>query len=343
MRIALITDAWTPQINGVVRTLAETVAQLRAAGHAVAVFTPDQFRGIALPGEPDIKLALFAGRRLGRMIDAFAPEVLHVATEGPLGWAARAHAQRRRLPLTSAVHTRFPDYLRARAGIPPALTTAVLRRFHAPARRVLVPTPSLRAELAAAGFANLALWPRGVDAGRFCPGPRDALDALGLARPYFLYVGRVAAEKNLPAFLAADLPGSKIVVGDGPALPGLRARFAKACFLGARDHHELPALYRAADVFVFPSRTDTFGLVLLEALACGTPVAALPGCASEDVLGDSGAGALTGDLAAACRAALAIPRDRAAAYGRGFSWAACTRLFAEALQASVAEGASGRS
>ncbi len=340
MRIALITDAWAPQINGVARTLNETVARLRADGHAVRVIAPHHFRALALPGEPDIRLAFCAGRPLGRLIDSFAPDVLHVATEGPLGWAARRHARQRGLPLTSAVHTRFPDYLRARAGIPAALTQSVLRRFHAAARRVLVPTPSLLAELQDAGFGNLALWPRGVDAARFRPGPRDALD---LPRPIFLYVGRVAAEKNLPAFLAADLPGSKIVVGDGPALPGLRARFAKAHFLGARDHCELPALYRAADVFVFPSRTDTFGLVLLEALACGTPVAALPGCASQDVLGGSGAGALDDDIARAASAALAIPRERAAEYGRRFSWAACTGVFLEQLQASVAEGASGRS
>ncbi|MBL8837711.1 MAG: glycosyltransferase family 1 protein [Alphaproteobacteria bacterium] len=343
MRIALITDAWAPQINGVARTLKETVAQLRAGGHAVRVIAPHHFRTLALPGEPDIRLALGAGRPLGRLIDSFAPDVLHVATEGPLGWTARRHARRRGLPLTSAVHTRFPDYLRARAGVPAALTASVLRRFHRAARRVLVPTPSLLDELRSAGFGNLALWPRGVDAARFSPGPRDALEALGLPRPVFLYVGRVAAEKNLPAFLAADLPGSKVVVGDGPALPGLRARFAKAHFLGARDHCELPALYRAADVFVFPSRTDTFGLVLLEALACGTPVAALPGCASQDVLGTSAAGALDDDLARAARAALAIPRERAADYGRRFSWAACTRIFLDQLQASVAEGASGRS
>lgn len=335
MRILLVSDAWAPQINGVVNTLAETVRRLRAMGHAVLVASPDRFPTIAMPTEPGIRLALGAGKRLRALVEPFAPDVVHIATEGPLGWSARRLARARGIPITTAYHTRFPEYLRARLGVPAALTYGVVRRFHAPSRKVLVATESLARELRQHGFANLAHWPRGVDTDLFRPGPRIAFDALGLPRPYWLSIGRVAAEKNLDAFLSLSLPGTKIVVGDGPERAKLEARFPEAVFLGARAHDALTPLYAAADVFVFPSRTDTFGLVLLEAMACGTPVAAYPVCGPNDVVGGSGAGVIDTDLRRACHRALRIRRDRPRAHAMSFSWDECTRLFAGHLQASL--------
>jgi glycosyltransferase involved in cell wall biosynthesis len=342
MRILLVSDAWAPQINGVVNTLGETVRRLRQMGHAVLVASPDRFRTVRMPTEPDIRLALGAGPRLRALVEPFAPDIVHIATEGPLGWSARRLARARGIPITTAYHTRFPEYLRARLGVPSALTYNVVRRFHAPSRRVLVATESLARELRQHGFTNLARWPRGVDTELFRPGPRDAFDAPMLTgrpeplpRPYWLSIGRLAAEKNLDAFLSLPLPGTKIVVGDGPERAKLEARFPEAVFLGARAHDALAPLYAAADVFVFPSRTDTFGLVLLEAMACGTPVAAYPVCGPLDVVGTSGAGVIDTDLRRACHRALRIKRDRPRAHAMSFSWDECTRLFASHLQACL--------
>ncbi|MGE0724536.1 MAG: glycosyltransferase family 4 protein, partial [Alphaproteobacteria bacterium] len=259
MRLALVTDAWFPQVNGVVRTLSTVRGELERAGHRVDVVSPDQFRTVPCPTYPEIRLALGARGRMARRLAEIAPDAIHVATEGPLGMAARAWCRRRGVPFTTSFHTRFPEYVEARIGLPRRWLYAWLRRFHAAAAGVMVATPSLMDELAGYGFGNLRLWSRGVDTALFRPGPKDLYD---LPRPVFLYVGRVAVEKNVEAFLSLDLPGSKVVVGDGPQRAELERRHAGAVFLGAKTGDELARHFAAADVFVFPSRTDTFGLVM---------------------------------------------------------------------------------
>ncbi len=333
MRFLLATDAWHPQINGVVRTLTHLVAELRRAGHEVLVVSPADFRTLPCPTYPEIRLSLTTPRRLARRIRSFAPDVVHVATEGPIGLSARAAALRLDLPLTTSFHTRFPEYLRRRAPVPERLTYALLRRFHAPAAACLVPTAQVRRELAARGFARLVTWTRGVDRALFRP--RSGVD-LGLKAPVFLCVGRVAPEKGLEAFLDLDLPGSKLVVGGGPALAALKARYPDVRFVGSKVGEELVDLYNAADVFVFPSRTDTFGIVLLEALACGVPVAAFPEPGPIEVLAETGAGVLDEDLRAACLKALTL--DPADALGRSeaFTWAACAERFVEVAALALA-------
>ena len=322
-RIAVVSDAWHPQVNGVVRTLATTAAELRAMGHDVLVIGPDRFRTVPCPTYPEIRLALFPAPRLARLLQEFRPDSLHVATEGPLGLAARAWARRRGTAFTTSLHTRFPDYLHTRFGIPAALPWRWLRRFHGAAAATMVATESLRQELDGRGFRHLRLWPRGVDTAVFRPHPRRDW---GLPRPVLLSVGRVAPEKNLPAFLLLDLPGSKVVVGDGPLLARLRREHPGVLFTGALAGEALAEAYAGADAFVFPSRTDTFGLVLLESMACGTPVAAYPVPGPRDVVPET-AGALHEDLATATRAALA--RDRAAcrAHAERRGWAECARTF----------------
>jgi glycosyltransferase involved in cell wall biosynthesis len=329
MRIIIVTDAWTPQVNGVVRTLTETRRELIALGHDVMMITPERFRTLPCPTYPEIRLSLATGGMVGKLIDDYRPGALHIATEGPLGWAARGQALKRGLPFTTAYHTRFPEYVHARLRVPESWSYAVLRRFHGAAARVMVPTPTVQQDLETHGFKNVVQWSRGVDLSIFKPGPRDALRG---TRPIFLYVGRVAIEKNVEAFLKLDLPGTKWVVGEGPQLAELKARFPEAQYAGVQSQAALARLYAAADVFVFPSRTDTFGLVLLEAMACGTPVAAYPVTGPLDVIGTSGAGALDEDLQRACLAALAIPRERAAAHAAKFSWAHCAKQFAEHLR-----------
>lgn len=324
MRVAIVTDAWHPQINGVARTLSRMQAGMEAAGHEVAVLAPHRFRTLPCPFYPTIRLAVGAGPALGRALAEFRPEAVHIATEGPLGLAARAYCLASGWPFTTAFHTRFPEYLNARCRLPLAWGYAALRRFHAPAQRTMVATATVRRELAARGFARLVAWTRGVDTGLFRPGCAPALD---LPRPVFLYVGRIAVEKNLPAFLDLDLPGAKLVVGDGPLLPALRRRYPAVHFAGAQSERALAAHYAAADVLVMPSRTETFGLVMLEALACGVPVAAFPAPGPSDVIGDSGAGVLADDLAAAARAALEIPRERCIAHASRFSWQASIDQF----------------
>jgi glycosyltransferase involved in cell wall biosynthesis len=317
MRIAIVSDAWQPQVNGVVRTLAAVCGGLAAAGYETEVFGPDRFRTIPCPGYSAIRLAVGAGAALGRQLAGFAPHAVHIATEGPLGLAARAYCLAQDWPFTTAYHTRFPEYVHARCGVPLAWTYAALRRFHAPSQGVMVATETVRRELAAYGFDHLVAWTRGVDTALFRPGCAPAVE---LPRPVFLYVGRVAVEKNLPAFLDLDLPGSKLVVGDGPSLAALKRRYPQAHFAGAQSGEALVRHYAAADVMVMPSRTETFGLVLLEALACGVPVAAFPAAGPSDVIGDSGAGVIDDELGRAARAALAIPRERCLAHARRFSW-----------------------
>jgi len=328
LRILLATDAWAPQVNGVVVTLRNTIAWLERWGHDVHVVSPEGFRTMPMPTYPEIPLALFPGRAVARRIADFDPDAIHIATEGPIGIAARAFCLRMRLAFTTAYHTCFPEYVKPRFGVPLALTYAWLKRFHAPSAALLVATPAIRQLLEQRGFGNVADWSRGVDTGLFVPGEHRFRE---LARPVFLYVGRVAVEKNLPAFLGLDLPGTKVVVGDGPQRAELERRFSGVVFAGMKTGAELASYYQRADVFVFPSRTDTFGLVLAEAMACGTPVAAYPVRGPVDVVTDPAAGVLDSDLRAAALAALQLDRERVARFGAGFSWEHCTRQFVSKL------------
>jgi glycosyltransferase involved in cell wall biosynthesis len=325
-RILIITDAWQPQVNGVVRTLRTVVRELTEMGHVVEVIGPDRFRTIPCPTYPDIRLSLLPGRKLARLIEAFAPDALHISTEGPLGLAARAWAIKHKCAFTTAFHTRFPEYLYARTRIPIRLSYAWMRYFHGAGSGMMVATESLRQELAERGFKHIVAWSRGVDLDQFQPEPREEW---GLPRPIFAYVGRVAIEKNIGAFLSLDLPGCKVVVGDGPSRPSLERRFPDVQFVGVRHGAPLAAAFAGADVFVFPSLTDTFGLVILESLACGTPVAAFPVTGPKDVLaGGVGVGAVDADLRIAALQALATG-DRVAcrAYAERFSWRACAEAF----------------
>ncbi|WPZ37043.1 glycosyltransferase family 1 protein [Thalassobaculum sp. OXR-137] len=328
MHVTVVSDAWYPQVNGVVRTLATTAEHLRARGHRVTFVTPDRFRTVPCPTYPEIRLALFPDRRVADLLDAAHPCAIHIATEGPLGHAARRYCLARGLPFTTAYHTKFPEYLQARAGIPLAWTYRMMRRFHAPSSGVMVATASLRRELEAHGFANLRDWTRGVDVRLFHPRP----SILDLPGPILMYVGRVAVEKNIGAFLALDHPGTKVVVGDGPQRAELMRQHPDVVFVGAKSGEDLAAHYASADVFVFPSRTDTFGLVLIEALASGVPVAAYPVPGPLDVIADSGAGVLDEDLARAVAGALTIDRSVARTRGLQFTWARCAEMFLDNLQ-----------
>lgn len=317
MRLALVSDAWRPQVNGVARTLGVLQNGLVAAGHQVDTITPDRFLTVPCPTDPNVQLAVGARPHLTRLIEALAPDAIHIATEGPLGLAARRYCMRNNFQFTTAYHTKYPEYLWARFGFPMAWTYAALRLFHHKSSGVMVATETVRQELVTRGFERVALWTRGVDVTTFRPG---CLPALDLPRPVFLYVGRVAAEKNLPRFLDLDLPGSKLVVGDGHLLPEMKRRYPNVHFAGCQEGEVLVRHYASADVFVLPSRTETFGLVLLEALACGVPVAALPVPGPIDVIGDSGAGILDWDLRAAALAALRIPREVCRSHAMRFSW-----------------------
>lgn len=329
-RILIISDAWEPQVNGVVRTLRTIAGEMRAMGKIVEVVGPDRFSTIPMPSYPEIKLALFPGRKLGKIIEDFQTDALHIATEGPLGIAARAYAKKKGLHFTTAFHTRFAEYLEARTRIPSRLTYAWLRHFHGASAGVMVATHSLREELAARGFKHLRPWSRGVDLDAFHTTPREDWP---LARPIFTYVGRVAVEKNLRAFLSLDLPGSKLVVGDGPQRKALEKEFPGVHFAGARHGAALAAAYAGADVFVFPSKTDTFGLVVLEALASGLPVAAYPVTGPMDILGEAPipVGALDEDLRKACLKALEIERGNCRPYAENYSWRACAERFMDNL------------
>ena len=329
MKIMIVTDAWDPQVNGVVRTLKNTVRELSELGHRVELLTPLEFRTIPCPTYPEIRLSLLPGQRVRQRIAEFAPDALHIATEGPLGLAARGYARRHGLQHTSAYHTRFPEYVQARFGVPLGLTYKFLHWFHGPSRAVMAPTPIVKQDLEKFGFTNVVLWTRGVDLEIFQP---RASKVLNTARPIFLYVGRVAIEKNVEAFLKLDLPGSKWVAGEGPQLAELKSRYPEVNYLGVLSQAELANVYAAADVFVFPSRTDTFGLVLLEALACGLPVAAYPVTGPVDVLADGGAGMMNEDLREACLDALKIDRAHARAWAERFSWRAASEQFASHLR-----------
>ena len=330
MRILIATDAWHPQVNGVVRTLTSLARSASALGAEVDFLTPDGFPSLAVPTYPGLRVALPNRREIARRIEAAAPDAIHIATEGPIGWAVRAYCRRRKLAFTTSYTTRFPEYIAVRSIIPASVSYAVLRHFHAAAAITLIATASLRQELSARGFRKLGSWTRGVDTDLFTPDDAAELD---LPRPIFMTVGRVAVEKNLEAFLALDLPGSKVVIGDGPQRAVLERRYPKARFLGEKTGKDLTSDLAAADVFVFPSLTDTFGVVQLEALACGTPVAAFPVTGPLDVIADHPVGALDTDLRSACIRALGISRELCRSFALERSWENSARQFIGNLSA----------
>src|SRR3981189_561674 len=324
MRILIATDAWHPQVNGVVRTLTSLARSASALGAEVDFLTPDGFPSLAVPTYPGLRVALPSRREIARRIEAASPDAIHVATEGPIGWRVRAYCRRRKLAFTTSYTTRFPEYIAARWIIPAGLSYAVLRHFHAAAAMTMVATASLKQELNARGFAKLGTWTRGVDTGLFNPDEPAELD---LPRPVFMTVGRVAVEKNLEAFLSLSLAGSKVVIGDGPQRALLERRYPKVRFLGEKTGKDLTSHLAAADVFVFPSRTDTFGVVQLEALACGTPVAAFPVTGPKDVIGREPIGVLDEDLRTACMRALHVSRKACRSFALSRSWEVSARQF----------------
>ena len=323
MRILVATDAWHPQVNGVVRTLTMMAEAAKAFGVDVGFLTPRSFHTFAMPSYRDLRVALPYPAKIARLIAEARPDSIHIATEGPIGLLVRRHCRKQGLPFTTSFHTRFPEYISARLPVPQSWIWTALRAFHGPSQAVMAATPALAGELRARGFRNVVLWPRGVDAAHFHPRPVD----LGLPRPVFLCVGRVAVEKNLEAFLGLDLPGTKVIVGDGPALIALAQKYPQAVFLGARQGEALAEAYAAADVFVFPSKTDTFGLVLLEALASGLPVAAFPVTGPRDVIGAASVGALSDDLRLACLSALTISPQACLEFAGRHTWEASARAF----------------
>lgn len=330
MKILIVTDAWEPQVNGVVRTLKMTRRELENRGHQVEIISPLGFHAIPCPTYPEISLVITTQRELTRRIDSFSPDCLHIATEGPLGWLARRIAMRRHWPFTTAYHSRFPEYVHARFRVPTRWTYALLRRFHNAARATLAPTPAIVNDLKNRGFHGARLWSRGVDLDTFSHcGERMERPS---GSPVFLYVGRIAVEKQVDAFLRLDLPGEKWVAGEGPERRRLQARHPDARWLGVLSGEALARLYRTADVMVFPSVTDTFGLVMVESMACGTPVAAFPVAGPIDVIGQSRAGIMHADLREACLQALELPREAARCRAEEFSWSAATGQMLEALQ-----------
>ena len=337
MRILLATDAWEPQVNGVVRTLARVTSELREMGDLVEVISPDQFATVPLPTYPEIKLAMGAFEKVQQRFKAFEPEAIHIATEGPIGLAARRICLEWKLPFTTSYHTRFPEYVSARLPLPLAAGYAYMKWFHRPSGRLMVATRTLADELQRQGFRNISVWSRGVDTDVFQPrrpGDPDVFE--GLQRPVWLNVGRVAVEKNVEAFLALDLPGSKVVVGDGPQRAELAERYPDVLFTGAKLGEDLASHYACADVFVFPSLTDTFGLVMLEAWASGLPIAGFLAPGPADIIPGSNAGVLAPDqtngLREACLAALEIDPSLARAAALRYSWRACAEEFRRLLQ-----------
>ncbi len=328
--IAIVTDAWHPQTNGVVRTLTTTCEVLRRQGHQVTVISPEQYRSFPAPTYPEIRLALTWPGAVGRQLAKIRPDAVHIATEGPLGFAARRYCMGRRVPFTTAYHTQFPDYLARRTGLPANVFWPYIRWFHRPAQSIMVATETIRAQLREHGLRHLTPWSRGVDLACFSPQVPAPPEYAGIDGPILLYVGRIAVEKNIEAFLACDYPGTKVVVGDGPARAALEAKFPDALFMGKRTGIDLAGFYAHADVFVFPSKTDTFGLVMIEALACGTPVAAYPVPGPLDILTDD-VGAMADNLARAIDAALICEPSVCAHYGASFSWEAATRQFLTGL------------
>ena len=330
MRILIATDAWHPQVNGVVRTLTSLARSAAALGAEISFLTPDGFPSVGVPTYPGLRVALPNRREIARRIEDAAPDAIHIATEGPIGWAVRAFCRRRKLAFTTSYTTRFPEYVAVRTMIPASVGYAVLRHFHSSAAMTMVATESLRQELSARGFKKLGFWTRGVDTDLFKPDDPAELD---LPRPIFMTMGRVAVEKNIEAFLSLDLPGSKVVIGDGPQKAALQQKYPKAFFLGEKKGQDLTAHLAAADVFVFPSLTDTFGVVQLEALACGTPVAAFPVTGPLDVIADHPIGALDTNLRSACMRALSMSREACRNFALARSWENSARQFIGNLSA----------
>ena len=337
MHILIATDAWLPQVNGVVRSLQNTAREAATLGARIDFLTPLDFRTVPMPTYREIRLALATPGRVARRMDEIGADFVHIATEGPIGLMARRVCLGRGQSFTTSYHTRFPEYLSARAPVPEALSYAWLRRFHNAGAGVMVSTPTLEAELRGRGFRNIMRWSRGVDAELFRPRPYEELDALvrDLPRPIFLSVGRVAVEKNISAFLDLDLPGSKVIVGDGPERAKLSARYSNAHFLGHRPSGELAEIYASADVFVFPSRTDTFGNVIIEALASGTPVAAYPVTGPIDIVGDGIGGKVSDDLRQACLDALTVSRAEARERAMRYTWKACADMFMDTVHEAL--------
>jgi len=326
MRVLIATDAWHPQVNGVVRTLTTLARSAKALGTQIDFLSPDGFPTFQLPTYPGLRLAWPGRREIARRIEEAKPDAIHIATEGPIGHAVRAYCLRNSRPFTTSYTTRFPEYIAARAPIPgmASLVYAILRRFHTAAAVTMVATPSLMAELGQRGFGNLGMWTRGVDTDLFRP---DRAIDVGFRRPIFVSVGRVAVEKNIDAFLGLDLPGTKVVIGSGPQEAELKRRFPDAKFLGQLENGTLAAHVAAADVFVFPSRTDTFGIVQLEALASGLPIAAYPVTGPKDVVAGHPIGVLNDDLRVACLEALKLPRGPCRAFALDYSWENSARQF----------------
>ena len=324
MRVLIATDAWHPQVNGVVRTLTSLARSALALGVTIEFLSPEGFPSIPVPTYPGLRLALPSPTRIAQRIEQIGPDAIHIATEGPIGHMVRRYCINRGLLFTTSYTTRFPEYISARLAIPEAWSYAVLRHFHAAATVTMVSTPSLMAEFKGRGFKNLGMWTRGVDTELFSPAHAIALD---FPRPIFVSVGRIAVEKNLEAFLSLDLPGTKVVIGQGPQEAALQRRFPDAKFLGLLEDNVLAAHLAAADVFVFPSRTDTFGVVQLEALACGVPIAAFPVTGPRDVIADNPIGVLDEDLRAACLGALRMSREACRSFALSRSWESSARQF----------------
>lgn len=327
MKICIVTDAWSPQINGVVKTLENTVRELVKAGHEVLIIEPSGFFNIPCPSYSEIRLSLFSYKQMSKLLEDFKPDALHVATEGPLGVSARRYALKHGLDFTSAYHTKFPEYIQARTAIPADWLYPIVRWFHRPSKAVMVSTDSVITQLRDRGFRNLVKWSRGVDLDLFADKNTAGLMDADTAKPIFLYVGRIAVEKNIEAYLKLTLPGEKWLVGSGPALNELSDKYPDAVFFGAKSHAELAEIYQQASVFVFPSKTDTFGLVLLEALASGLPVAAYPVAGPIDVLQGCEAAALRNDLLEACLAALEFNPRHAREHAEKFTWQQTTVQF----------------
>ncbi len=337
MRIMLITDAWEPQVNGAVRTMKRVIAECEEMGHEWEIVSPaDDFLTMPLPTYSEIQLALFARSRISERFENFQPDAVHIATEGTLGLAGRAMCLKEKHPFSTSYHTRFPEYVSARFPVPTSWGYSYVRWFHKYSGKVMVATPSMRAELEEHGFNNVVSWTRGVDIDLFNPSrrieegqPGDPFE--GLPRPIFLNVGRVAVEKNIEAFAELDLPGTKVIVGEGPQLAELKRKYPKVKFLGARFNEDLATCFASADVFCFPSLTDTFGLVILEAMAAGTPVAAFDAPGPRDIIPGSNSGVISDDLAQACKDCLNLDRQTTRAYAEGYSWRACAEAFIENL------------
>ncbi|MFO1090990.1 MAG: glycosyltransferase family 1 protein [Hyphomicrobiales bacterium] len=331
MRILIVTDAWSPQVNGVVRTLVSTTAALRTLGHEVVLVTPEGRVTLPMPLYPEIRLALFSNRSVGAAIREASPDAIYIATEGPLGIAARALCLDAGLSFATGFHSRFPEFVAARVPLPGVLGMGygLLRWFHAPSSAVLAPTPTVARDIAGSGFGNVRTWTRGVDHALFHPGLRR--EDHGLPRPLMLYAGRVAAEKGIEDFLRIDQPGTKVVVGDGPERPALERAYPRVLFTGYKFGRDLAQWMADADVKVFPSRVDTFGLVMLEAMACGTPVAAYPVQGPIDVVADGVSGALDADLGVAIDRAVAVSRAGVRAHALGFTWERTAQLFADLM------------